>query len=417
MALLIDTGSPVSILRGDLWDKSEQSGKKLNPWTGNPLVGVNGVPLAIRGCVLVEIKLLQERFQHQVLIVDSLMTEGILGMDFLNDNHCSIDLPQGLLRLPHGVDVPMQKSQREHSKVKVELVSTIQVPARSELDVLARIPVPVMDGETWLLEGTQRGSSPVLVARAVVSPQSQSVVVHILNPHSEDATLFQDTKVAELTELDPLCIVANQDGPVEKSHEVSEKKRQMLWDIVEDCGPELSDEERTEFFEVLLTHAHTFAESSTDIGRTDILKHTIDTGSSHPIRQAARRVPPVRKGEVSKLLQEMLEKDVIQRSKSPWASPIVLVQKKDGTTRFCVDYRKLNGVTRKDAYPLPRIDDTLDMLHGSKWFSTLDLASGYWQVEMAPEDQQRTAFSTADGLFEFKVMPFGFVMPPPHFRD
>ena len=343
MALLIDTGSPVSILRGDLWDKSEQSGKKLNPWTGKPLVGVNGVPLAIRGCVLVEIKLLQERFQHQVLIVDSLMTEGILGMDFLNGNHCSIkllqerfqhqvlivdslmtegilgmdflngnhcsiDLPQGQLRLPHGVDVPMQKSQQEHSKVKVELVSTIQVPARSELDVLARIPVPVM---------TQRGSSPVLVARAVVSPQSQSVVVHILNPHSEDATLFQDTKVAELTELDPLCIVANQDGPVEKSHEVSEKKRHMLWDIVEDCGPELSDNERTEFFEVLLTHAHTFAESSTDIGRTDILKHTIDTGSSHPIRQAARRVPPVRKGGVSKLLQEMLEKDVIQRSKSP----------------------------------------------------------------------------------------------------
>ena len=94
-------------------------------------------------------------------------------------------------------------------------------------------------------------------------------------------------------------------------------------------------------------------------------------------------------------------------SASPWASPIVLVTKKDGSTRFCVDYRKVNQVTRKDAYPLPRVDDTLDTLSGAKWFSTLDLISGYWQVEVAEKDIEKTAFCTPDGLFEFKVMPFG----------
>ena len=113
----------------------------------------------------------------------------------------------------------------------------------------------------------------------------------------------------------------------------------------------------------------------------------------------------------------MLAKDVIHRSTSPWASPIVLLKKKDGTTRFCVDYRKLNEVSRKYAYPLPRIDATLDTLVGSRWFSTLDLLSGYWQVEVAERDQPKTAFCTTEGLFEFKVMPFGLCNAPATFQQ
>ena len=112
----------------------------------------------------------------------------------------------------------------------------------------------------------------------------------------------------------------------------------------------------------------------------------------------------------------MLKKDVIQPSCSPLASPIVLVQKKDGSTCFCVDYRKLNHVTRKDAYLLPRIDDTLDTLHGFRWFSTLDLASGYWQVELTEKDQHKTAFYTPNGLYKFKVMPFGLCNTPATFQ-
>ena len=90
--------------------------------------------------------------------------------------------------------------------------------------------------------------------------------------------------------------------------------------------------------------------------------------------------------KVQQLLQDMLSKKIISPSKSPWASPVVLVQKKDGSIRFCIDYRKVNAVTRKDAYPLPRVDDTFDTLAGSSWFSTLDLKSGYWQVEVNPSD-------------------------------
>ena len=104
---------------------------------------------------------------------------------------------------------------------------------------------------------------------------------------------------------------------------------------------------------------------------------------------------------------EVLTGGQIEPSDSPWSSPVVLVTKKDGGTQFCVDYRRLNEVTVKDAYPLAKIDDTLDMLTGKQWFSTLDMASGYWQVSLSQEARVKTAFATHSGLFQFRVMPFG----------
>lgn len=116
------------------------------------------------------------------------------------------------------------------------------------------------------------------------------------------------------------------------------------------------------------------------------------------------------------LLQGMLENGVVKESSSPWAAPIVLAKKKDGSWRFCVDYRRLNAVTHKDFFPLPCIEESLTSLTRAHWYSTLDLASGYWQVEVAPADQEKTAFTTPFGLYQFERMPFGLCNAPVTFQ-
>ncbi len=135
-----------------------------------------------------------------------------------------------------------------------------------------------------------------------------------------------------------------------------------------------------------------------------------------PIRQQCYRLPLAKRESVEKCVEEMLEDGVIRPSDSPWASPITLVPKKDGSTRFCVDYRRLNMVTRKDAHPLPHIQDIFDQLKGSTVFSTLDMKSGYWQVPMAESSIPKTAFTCHLGLFEFTRLPFGLTNAPAIFQ-
>jgi len=144
-----------------------------------------------------------------------------------------------------------------------------------------------------------------------------------------------------------------------------------------------------------------------DCGRTRMVRHKINTGDSLALRQRVRRLPAHKWHIAHEELQKMIAAGVVERSESPWCSPVVLVPKKGGETRFCIDYRGLNEYTKKDSYPLPNLNEMLGHLGNSTWFSTLDLKSGYWQIEMDPEDKEKTAFSIGTGLFQFTVMPFG----------
>ena len=178
----------------------------------------------------------------------------------------------------------------------------------------------------------------------------------------------------------------------------------------------LDGQQREQLRLLLRDYADIFAALDADCRRTGLVQHAIDTGAARPIRLRPHRLALAIHQAAEDKVREMAASGLIEPSSSPWAAPAVLVKKKDGSWRFCVDYRRLNDVTRKDSYLLPRIDDALDYIGGSSWFSSLDLRCGYWQVELDPEARPKTAFTIGQGLWQFRVMPFGLCNAPATFE-
>ena len=156
----------------------------------------------------------------------------------------------------------------------------------------------------------------------------------------------------------------------------------------------LKEEQHQQLEALLREYADVFALDSSELGSTDVVTHTINTVDHPPIHQQARRMPFALRDQIDEMVQGMLAQGVIEPSQSPCSSPVLLVKKKDRSHRFCVDYLCLNSITKMDVFPLPWIDDSLDLLSRAKFFTILDLMSGYWQVKMLPESKENTAFTT-----------------------
>ena len=234
-----------------------------------------------------------------------------------------------------------------------------------------------------------------LVFPAIGQEKVQSI--HVLEP----ASRLDDSVLSSLPQHLHQLVPAVEFGPLPEGA---------------DARYELMTQERVkQVVDLLIEYQDVFVGPDGKVGYTDVTGHKIDTQNAEPIKARPFRKSMTEKQYIEEEVQRLLDAGQISPSKSPWAAPVVLVKKKDGSLRFCIDYRRLNQVTKKDAYPLPRIDECLEALNGCQWFTALDLASGYWQVAMEPGSREKTCFVTSSGLYEWNVMPFGLCNAPATF--
>ena len=405
---IVDTGASISLISKDQWQSLKLDNTPLSP-SDIVAEAANNSPIGILGKTTLNVQIDEnKKSSHDFYVANEMVSEVILGLDWLITNKVNVDMAGMVLKFPDGTTKPLCLFDSTIADpLAVVLDEDLVIPARHEVFKTAQVRNPTLN-ESILEPNMNLSGKGVLVARVIVQPREQKVPIQIINPGTSPIKLYKGMTVGQLQQVDEELGDPTFIDPEQEISTGDKIKFELEY---------LLSEERERMENLLNEHQDVFAKNSGDLGLTTLVEHRIDTGDAVPIKQQPRRLPNSLRTAVEEQVGEMLENDIIKPSNSPWSSPIVLVRKKDGTWRFCIDFRKLNDVTVKDAFPLPQVADLMDNLAGHQYFSTLDLASGYWQVPVDGSSQEKTAFVIpGGGHFEFLRMPFGLTNAVPTFQ-
>ena len=339
----------------------------------------------------------------------------ILGLDWMRAARVRLDFEHGILEFKDQRIVARYKRGRAGKTplAAARIVSNTLLRPNSESMVW--VSTPISSDGLWMFQECCQEEG-ILIPNSVHSEKIKHRVT-IVNCSDHHIRLKAGNLMGTLQPVISLEVSENHEE--EKSASVRKLNREMLplhmeSMFAEACGA-LGDSQKEELHDLLLKNRAAFSMGDMDLGTFKTIKHHIHTGAARPVKQRMRRTPLGYASEEKKHLDLLLAGDVIEPSESEWASPSVLVRKRDGTVRWCIDMRRLNDVTMKDSFPLPLIEECIDSLDGSVFFSSLDMASGYYQLEVSEEDREKTAFVTKYGLYQFKRMPFGLCNAPATF--
>ena len=371
---LVDSGSSVTAISDVLYVNLLQAGAPVGALqaTARTLRSANGTGIEVLGCSRCSVSFLGLRTEFPIIICSlAAGTDAIIGTDVLGSvlPH-TLDIKNGLLFTQGGASLQLHRRDSALSG-RVFTVGHSSIPPYSE--AVLHCSVRTTGGRALPSSGLLEGltlfteETGLIVGRTLVDPSGWKVPVLVsnfgqetvmVNPFTEVGMIAQVTAIQSVTDDETRRCGGGGELPLH------------LRDLVDQTSGDLDGDQRRRLTEVLLEYADIFPIPGEPLtGHTDAVEHDIHTGDRPPIRCAPRRMSPEKMKKEEACVTEMLTGGQIEASDSPWSSPVVLVTKKDGGTRFCVDYRQLNDATVKDAYPLPRIDDTLDMLAGKWWFS------------------------------------------------
>ena len=443
-SFLVDSGSEVTIIRNDIFKRESALHQKLLGNPGWKILGIAGNEVNVYGVAMVPIKIGNREYPIEALIAD-IGAPGIIGMNFLLKYNVSTNFHTGEFTLDGETHFLTQ--DRKTRSFHVRVAKTTVIPPYSEA-VLATRPYRakrIAVGRPFVAQPTDTFSQDtgLVMGGCLVTSHPDKIPVLVVNPTDSPVTLQTGQIAATCVPASTYKLAVCSMDPKVNGHPILPASTEQGNGDVADCPPSatplaklqgtgnpplpphleqmvptdrLTQAQQSEVRSLLSQYPDVFVGPDGSLGRTTIARHQINLLDNRPFKQGLRRAALAHQEVIDKEIQKMLDANVIEPCDSPWASPVVMVKKKDGSWRFCVDYRKLNDMTRKDSYPLPHIDDTFDTLAGSKYFCALDLASGYWQVEVEEKDRPKTAFVTKQGLHQFRVMPFGLCNAPATFE-
>lgn len=310
------------------------------------------------------------------------------------------------------------KKAFSNCKVRVNSNDALVIPAMQTTVVWTTIKTQRLNKSFWsLVEGEESAlPEPLHVLPALVRVQmdggTKRIAVRVDNPSTSDVKIPPRIVCSSLQQVEVVGDCLEQDMKPEPEIEDSKPGTEGEFPL----DRSLLTNSQLQEAESFLSNWESRVFSGSKSGCAAV-KHKIDLSDNKPFKQRHRRIPPAQYEEVRQHLKDLLAEGVIRESHSPWSSPVVLVRKRDGSLRLCIDYRKLNERTIKDAYALPRIEESLEAMGGCAWFSTLDLKSGYYQVEIQEADKEKTAFTAGPlGFYEYNRMPFGLTNAPATFQ-
>ena len=432
VSILIDSGASRSLLSKGMYDNLPKNVKPELVKTEYSIKLADGSVQTCDGTVELPVVIDQEISVVEFL-VGNFTDAAILGIVDLQKLGLVLDF-QSLTLWKGGSNIPLVDFKHVPLARKVIVSNSQVIPARRESLIEGHVVGrnnfgKYMNESAFMLENVQSFMRDfgLIVGRTVHQDTHGMVPVLVYNPHDEPICVEPKTIIGLLVAVD--ISITEKDKASQDKHGVPVRKTDIqdtvipehLRDVYERGIVHLSDSQKLDFKHCLCNYQDIFSKNEEDIGHTSLVEHTIDTGDARPVRVPPRRLGPEQRKAADELIKGLLDRKLIEPSQSPWAAPIVMVRKKDGSFRLCLDYRvTVNRVSKVDGYPIPRIDSSLDCLANAKFFCSTDLSSGYWQIPMSEKDKEKTAFchqnGPSGGLYHWNVLPFGLNSAPATFQ-
>jgi len=424
---LLDNGSPRNIMSIKTFDKidADERPELCDVPLSTRLWGVGGAELKVFGKVTLPLQVGRNTYMVETYVCD-VSDEMLIGMPFLRMYGGTIDCKNFKLIL-NGERIPCYDIFSRPLSAAIRTKVDVTLDPGKEYIVPGTAHYRGYTARQALMSGTKRfvEQHHVLVARVMIDTyDTKDVPTRLYNIGSDPVTIDKGTLIAQLQPVDAvyddsvlhdLCVhkMSSDDTCVDVSD--PDNIPEHLQNMFDESKVGLNENDQNQLVNLLCDYSDVFSTGPLDLGKTDVFKHDIKLTDTRPMKHAPRRMSEVKQTEADRQIQQCVDMGLVKPSNSAWAAPIVMVRKKDNTLRMCIDYRVLNDKTVKDAYPLPNTAELFDSLSGSKWFSTLDLASGYYQVENTPRAREYSAFTSRKGLFEWTCMPFGLCNAPATF--